>query len=393
MFSSRLPWDVPTNRLSQALVGRRQAGAEILDLTESNPTRAGFSYPAEEILAALAGSAALLYEPAPAGLPTARQAVAAYYAERGRAVEPSRILLTASTSEAYAFLFKLLANPGDEILVPTPSYPLFDHLAALESLRLRRYPLHYHHGWFLDTEALAAAVSPATRAILVVSPNNPTGSFLKRHEMEFLCALCARRELALIADEVFADYALAPDPDRVPSLAGSDAVLTFSLNGLSKYAGLPQMKLAWMVVGGPDDLRRRALERLELIADTYLSVAAPVQHALPRLLAAGRRVQPQIAARLRGNLEALSALVRQQAVCELLRVEGGWYAVLRLPRTHSEEQWVVELLERDGVLVQPGFFYDFPSEAFLVLSLLTPPAVFAEGAHRLLRRAGASGAV
>lgn len=386
MFSSRLPWDAPRNRLSQAFEARRRAGAGILDLTESNPTRAGFSYPAEDLLAAVADARALVYEPAPAGLASARQAVAGWYRERGYAVDPSRILLTAGTSEAYAFLFKLLANPGEEVLVPVPSYPLFDHLAALESVRLRPYPLHYDHGWLVDTEALAAAVTPATRAVIVVSPNNPTGSYLKRRELEALIAVCSRHDLALIADEVFADYALGPDPDRAPSLAGCGEVLAFALNGLSKCAGLPQMKLGWIVAGGPDELRPGAFERLELIADAYLSVGAPVQHALPRLLEAGRPVQEQIAARVRANLEALTVLVGCHSECELLRVEGGWYAVLRVPRTRGEEDWCLELLERDGVLVQPGFFYDFPSEAFLVLSLLTPPEVFAEGVGRLLRR-------
>ncbi len=386
MFSSRLPWDAPHNRLSQALEARRRAGAEILDLTESNPTCAGFSYPADDLLAAFAEPRALVYEPSPAGLASARQAVAAWYGERGCAVDPSRILLTASTSEAYALLFKLLANPGDEVLVPVPSYPLFDHLAALDSLRLRHYPLHYHHGWLLDTEALAAAVTTATRAVIVVNPNNPTGSYLKRHEVAALTAVCSRHELALIADEVFADYAFEADPDRAPSMVACEEVLTFALNGLSKSAGLPQMKLGWIVAGGPEGLRRRAFERLELIADAYLSVSAPVQHALKRLLELGPYIQWQIYGRLRTNLEALAGLVGGHPASELLRVEGGWYAVLRVPRTRGEEEWCLELLERDGVLVQPGFFFDFPSEAFLVLSLLAPPEIFAEGTRRLLSR-------
>jgi len=385
MFSARLPWDAPSNRLSQALARRRQAGAEILDLTESNPTRAGLVYP-PEILTALADARALLYEPAPAGLEPARAAVAGYYAARGRSVDPARILLTASTSEAYAFLFKLLADPGDEVLVPRPSYPLFDYLAALESVRLRQYPLFYQQGWFLDAPALEAALTARTRAIIVVSPNNPTGSFLKQRELEHLLALCARHDLALIADEVFSDYALEPCPARVTTLAGCDEALTFTLSGLSKIAGLPQMKLGWIVAGGPPEVRRRALERLELIADTYLSVAAPIQHALPRLLEYGVLVRAQIAARVRSNLETLSALCREQPACELLAVEGGWYAILRVPRTRSEEEWTLELLERDGVLVQPGFFFDFDAEAHLVLSLLTPPDSFRIGIERLLLR-------
>jgi hypothetical protein len=384
MFSARLPWDLPPNRLSQALARRNSAGAEVLDLAESNPTRAGFSYPAEEILAALPDARSLLYEPAPAGLLSAREAVAAYYAARGCAVAPDRILLTASTSEAYACLFKLLADPGDEVLVPRPSYPLFEFLAQLESLRVAQYPLAYAEGWSLDAEALARAASARTRAILVVNPNNPTGSFLKRRELERLTTLCAERNLALICDEVFADYALGPDPERVVPLAGFEGALTFCLSGLSKIAGLPQLKLGWIVASGPQAVP--AVERLELIADTYLSVGTPVQHALPRLLEAAPILQRQITQRVQSNLDFLAAQVRRQPAAELLEVEGGWYATLRVPQTRSEEEWALELLERDGVLIQPGFFYDFEAEAFLVLSLLTPPAIFREGVARLLAR-------
>ncbi len=384
MFSSRLDWDLRPNRISAALDARRRAALEILDLTESNPTRAGFSYPADEILAALADARSLVYEPAPAGLAAARQAVAAYYAARGRPVAPDRILLTTSTSESYAFLFKLLADPGEEILVPRPSYPLFDYLAALESVRVAQYPLVYEQRWLLDVDAVARAVTARTRAIIVVNPNNPTGSFVKKHELEALARLCAERNLALISDEVFSDYAFAPDPHRVATLAGFDDALTFSLSGLSKVSGLPQMKLGWIVLGGPEAAREQARDRLELIADTYLSVGAPVQHALPRLLDAGAAVQQQIARRLRENLAFLETALEAEPACELLQVEGGWYAILRVPHTGSEEELVVELLDRDGVLVQPGFFYDFDSEAFLVLSLLTPSETFQEGVLRLL---------
>lgn len=388
MFSSRLAWDLRPNRLSALVEVKRRAGAAILDLTESNPTRAGFSYPAEEILEALADARSMRYEPAPAGAWQARQAVAGYYAARGQAIEPDQVLLTASTSEAYAHLFKLLADPGDEVLAPRPSYPLFEFLAGLESVRVAGYPLVYHDGWWLDTEALARAVTERTRAVIVVHPNNPTGSFLKRDELERLVPLCAGRNLAIISDEVFRDYVLGPDPRRVATLAGVDEVLTFTLSGLSKIAGLPQMKLGWIVVGGPPGARAQALERLELIADTYLSLGTPVQHALPRLLAAGAAVRQQIAARLRGNLDFLRTTIGGASACSVLQVEGGWYATLRVPRTRSEEEWALELLEKDSVLVQPGFFYDFQSEAFLVLSLLTPVETFREGVRRLGERAG-----
>jgi alanine-synthesizing transaminase len=386
MFSRRLHWDLAPNRLSRALEENRRAGRAILDLTESNPTRAGLAYPAEDILAALADGRTLDYEPSPAGSPAARQAVSEYYAARGLVAEPDCIILTASTSEAYAWLFKLLAGAGEQVLVPRPSYPLFEFLAKLELVEVVQYPLVYDGGWSIDLDALTGAVTERTRAIVLVNPNNPTGSFVKRAELEKVAALGAARGIALIADEVFADYAFGQDAARVTSLTGVDHALTFCLSGLSKVAGLPQMKLGWIVTGGPRPLRAQALERLELIADTYLSVGAAVQHALPRLLAAGGELRRQIAARVAVNLDHLREVLKQNRAAELLRAEGGWYATLRVPRTRSEEEWCLELIEHDCVLVQPGFFYDFESEAFLVLSLLTPPETFREGVERLAAR-------
>lgn len=386
MFSSRLDWSLPPNRLALALEAKRRTKAAVLDLTESNPTRAGFSYPSE-LLGALAGPCALRYDPRPAGSARAREAVAAYYAARGQAVGPERILLTASTSEAYAYLFKLLANPGDEVLAPRPSYPLFDFLAGLESVRLAPYRLVYDHGWSIDLDSIARVLTGRTRALILVNPNNPTGSFVKRRELERIVALCVERDVAIVSDEVFADYAFGPDPERAATLAGIEGVLAFCLGGLSKLAGLPQMKAAWIVAAGPPSAR--ALERLELIADTYLSVGAPVQLALPRFLEAGAAIQAQIVQRLRANLGYLGTAVRAAPACGLLDVEGGWYAILRVPRTRTEEEWCLELLEKHNVLVQPGFFYDFETEAFLVLSLLTRPEIFREGLGRLLACAGA----
>jgi aspartate/methionine/tyrosine aminotransferase len=381
-FSSRLRWDAGTNRLSVLLGEKRLRGCEVLDLTESNPTRAGLGYPAA--LTALSDERSLLYEPAPAGLIEAREAVAAYYAERGHTVAPEQILLTTGTSESYSFGFKLLADPGDEVLVPRPSYPLFEFLAGLESVRVKQYPLAYDGGWSMDVDAVAEAVTSRTRAVVVVNPNNPTGSFLKRDEAGRLVELCARRELPLISDEVFSDYAFEPDPGRTTTLVDVDEGLTFCFSGLSKTAGLPQMKLGWIVVGGSPEERRRAVARLEWIADTYLSVSTPVQHAAARLLAAGRAVREQIGARTAGNLSTLRRALPAFPSCELLDVEGGWYATSRIPLTRSEEEWALALLDRAGVLVQPGFFYDFDSEAFLVLSLLTRPEVFREGVARML---------
>jgi len=387
MFSSRLPDNLRPNRLSERLDAKRRSGAAILDLTESNPTRAGFVYPAEEILQALADPRSLRYEPSPSGLQEAREAVACYYAERGQTVEPERILLTASTSEAYSYLFKLLCDPGDEVLVPRPSYPLFGFLADLESVRLVQYPLVYHGGWAIELDAVARAVTARTRALALVNPNNPTGSFLKKEERDRLTKLCAERGLAIISDEVFSDYAFGPDSERVESLADEEAVPAFCLSGLSKIAGLPQMKLGWIVLAGPESALARTQERLELIADTYLSVGTPVQHALRRLLALGAAVREQIAARVRENLAFLRSAARGTS-CSVLDVEGGWYATVEAPRTRSEEDWCLELLDQDNVLVQPGFFYDFESEAFLVVSLLAPPDAFREGIRRLVGRVG-----
>ncbi len=385
MFSTRLDWNLRPNRLAALLEEKRRAGAAIIDLSESNPTRAGFSY-SKDILKAFADARSLLYEPSPAGLLEARQAVSGYYAARGQSVEPERVLLTASTSEAYSYLFKLLASPGDEVLVPQPSYPLFGYLAELDSLCVKQYSLAYHGRWALDFDSLESAVTPRTRAIILVNPNNPTGSFLKHAELEKLLALCADRNLAIVSDEVFADYCFAPDPQRVATFAGVREVLTFCLSGLSKIAGLPQMKLGWIVLAGPAPLHREAMERLELIADTYLSVGTPVQHALPRLLALGATVREQIAGRVRENLAFLREATGGDSPCRILDVEGGWYAIVQVPRTKTEEEWCLELLDRDSVLVQPGFFYDFESEAFLVLSLLPRLNQFQEGVTRIMAR-------
>jgi len=384
MFSSRLNWGIPANPLSRLLAEKRSSGATILDLTESNPTSAGFTYPADRILAALADPRSLCYEPAPAGLLAARSAVSGYYSGR---VDAARILLTASTSEAYALLFKLLADPGDEILVPRPSYPLFDFLAALESVRMVEYPLVYHGSWSVDFDALARRITPRARAIVVVNPNNPTGSYLKKSELAEITDLCRRHNLAILSDEVFSDYALADDPRRVASLVNVNDVLTFSMSGLSKLVGLPQLKLGWIVTSGPADVCTHALERLELIADTYLSVGAPVQWAAGPLLALRESMQAQILERVRGNLVYLESQIGRDSPWRVIEPEGGWYAVIQAPRIYSEEEWALTLLGEHDVLVQPGFFFDFESEAFLVASLLTPPQIFQEGIRRILSRA------
>jgi alanine-synthesizing transaminase len=383
MFSSRLPRDFQPNRLTQVLEAERRAGTPILDLTISNPTAAGFQY-SPEIVRAFDDPRCLRYEPTPAGLPAARAAIAQYYAARGVTVAPEHLLLTASTSEAYAYLFKLLADPGGQVLVPRPSYPLFDCLAAMESVELCPYPLSYHGRWSMDLDALAARITHRTRAVILVNPNNPTGSFLKQTELQRLAPLCAERRIALISDEVFSDYAFENDPERVTTLARVEECLSFSMSGLSKIAGLPQMKLGWIATSGPAPLRTQALERLEWISDTYLSVGTPVQHAAARLLAAGETVQKQIRERVKGNFH----FARQQLAgssASLLEAEGGWYGIVQIPRVRTEEEWTLELLTKCQLLVQPGFFYDFESEAFVVVSLLAEPRDFQAGLQRLAR--------
>ena len=383
MFSERTRWDLRPNRLAERLAAKRAAGARLLDLTESNPTRVGLCGP-PDLLLPLARPEARRYEPSAFGHPDARAAVAADFARRGFPLAPERVLLSASTSEAYAFLFKLLCDPGDEVLVPRPGYPLFEFLATLESVRVRAYPVAYDGEWRLDLAALRTALGPRTRALVVVNPNNPTGAYLKREELGALLALCAERGMALVSDEVFADFALTDDSRRVASVASDGPALAFALGGLSKSCGLPQLKLAWTAVTGPESLVRDALARLEIVADTYLSVSTPVQLAAPELLARRDELQAPIRERIRSNLQTLRAAVGPGCPASILLPEGGWSAVLRVPATLTEEERVTRLLEERDVLVHPGYFFDFPAEAYLVLSLLPEPRDFAEGVARVL---------
>ena len=386
-LSSRFHWDSRPNPLTALLQEKRRAQqngtAAILDLTESNPTHAGLIYPEEQIVAALADRRMLRYDPDPRGLLQAREAVCGYYAARSTCVDPGRVILTASTSEAYAYLFKLLTDPGDEVLVPRPSYPLFEYLAAMESVTVKPYPLRYDGAWHIDFQALEKAAGSRTRAIAIVNPNNPTGSYLKKNEWTRLAAWAAARGLAILSDEVFSDFAFEGDPERVATLASGaemDATV-FTMSGLSKIAGLPQVKLGWIVASGPG--HAAALDGLEWIADTFLSVATPVQLALDRLLTATETVRRQIRERTAGNLEEARAKFGPTSASRILHVEGGWYIVIQVPRTRSEEEWALGLLGDADVLVQPGFFYDFEAEAYLVVSLLAEPAVFREGIQRL----------
>jgi aspartate/methionine/tyrosine aminotransferase len=388
LFSTRTAIPRQPNRLTEALERARLGGGPVLDLTVSNPTTAGISYAKNEIIAALATSETLTYIPSPLGLPEMRQAIAATYREIGVAVDEGRIVPVASTSEAYSFLAKLLCDSDDEILVPSPSYPLFDLLGRFEGVRLTSYPLAYDGGWHIEVESLRRLISPRTRAIFVVTPNNPTGSYLKMDELRGLAGL----GLPIVSDEVFSSFPLTPPRSggraRAASVLaeGSEAGLVFALSGLSKLAALPQMKLAWICVGGGDrEKTSEALERLELLSDTFLSVGTPVQLAASQLLATRGAATDAIRARLARNLTVAAAAVRESAV-SLLDVEGGWYATLRLPGTESDEAWALSFLQQDHVYVHPGHFFDFADGAYAVVSLLTPEAIFSEGMQRLVER-------
>ncbi len=383
MFSSRLPVGLPSNAIAATIAELRSAGTAFLDLTESNPTRVGLVHPPTAILA-ISDPRGLVYEPESLGLASARAAVAGEHGRSGAPIDPSRIVLTASTSEAYALLFKLLCDAGDDVLVPQPGYPLFESLAGLECVRVRPYRLEYHGRWSIDRASVGAALTPRTRAVLVVTPNNPTGSMVRAADRDWLAALAAERGLAIISDEVFHDYLLAPAPDAV-SCAGETRALTFVLGGLSKSAALPQMKLGWMAVSGPDTDVARAMDQLDVICDTYLSVSTPVQLAAPALIEAGAVLRHAILGRLLRNLAALREALRALPSVTLLEPEGGWSAVLRVPATISEESLVLRLLNEHHVLVHPGYFFDFASEAFLVISLIPEPDVFDDGVRRVLR--------
>lgn len=382
MFASRTNWNLAENRLTQALAEHRSAGRPLLDLTLSNPTEAGFSYDQPAILAALQNPASLRYEPASQGLLSARKAVANYYLEKRVSVSPDDLFLTTSTSEAYSCLFRLLCNADDEVLIPTPSYPLFDFLADLNDVHLVRYPLIYDHGWQIDFVSLENAITSKTRAAIVVHPNNPTGHYVKSAEQAQLAALCAKSGLAIIADEVFLDFSL--DGTAATSFSAQNTALTFSLSGLSKLCGLPQMKSAWIALSGPENLKSDARQRLEVIADSYLSMNAPIQHALPALLQTRSQFQSQLLVRAQSNLVALDEKLAAQSTCSRLVCEAGWNVVLRVPATRSDENLALELLQQQGILVHPGHFYDFPQDGYLVLSLITPQMDFAEGIRRLL---------
>jgi alanine-synthesizing transaminase len=382
MFSRRTDWPLAINRFTLAQRELQRSGGEWLDLTVSNPTRAQLDYDAVSIRASLSNSQVMDYDPQPRGLLSARGAVAGYYRERNADVPPESVVLTTSTSEGYSYVLRLLCNPGDEILVPKPSYPLFEFLADLQDVKLVPYTLVYDHGWQIDFPALGKAVSARTCAVVLVNPNNPTGSYVSSSEREMLNEFCHQHDLALVVDEVFLDY--ARDGVLRPSFAANRETLTFTLSGLSKISGLPQMKFAWVVTSGPAEKMNSALDRLEVIADTYLSMSAPIQLAAPTLLAQRKRFQPRLMDRVRANLQELDRQLATQNLCRRLDLEAGWYAVLRVPATQSDEDLAIEMIRQASVLVHPGHFYDFPGDGHLILSLITPPLDFQEGGRRLL---------
>jgi alanine-synthesizing transaminase len=382
MFAGRTNWNLHSNRLSEALAKHRAAGKPLLDLSASNPTECGFEYDRQAILKALSNPESLSYDPDAKGLLSARRAVVEYYSPLEIIVPVEDIILTTSTSEAYSFAFRVLCNPGDELLIPEPSYPLFSFLADIHDVKLVGYPLLYDHGWQIDFHALQQSITARTRGVIVVNPNNPTGHFCKPGEMEKLNEICSPRQIAIIADEVFLDFHLAATRPR--SFAANTGSLTFTMSGLSKISGLPQMKAAWLIATGPEESKSEALARLEVIADTFLSMNAPVQRAIPVFLELRHGFQKQVLARVRKNLAELDKQLSAQRSCARLDMEGGWYAVIRVPATRSDEDVAIELLNAQGVYVHPGHFYDFPTDGYLIVSLIASESDFNEGIKRLL---------
>lgn len=387
-FSSRTNWELNSNQLSAALEHLRSTGQTFIDLTESNPTNCGFHYP-QTILHALSNADNLSYNPDPKGMKKAREAVAHYYNEHDIAVDPDSVILTSSTSEGYTFLFKLLLNPGEKVLIARPSYPLFQYLIELCDAAYDFYPLVYvDDHWHVDVAALEAAIDSSVRAVIFVNPNNPTGSYIRAQEIEEVNRLCRKYHLAIISDEVFFDYRLDEADKSGISLASNDKALTFTLNGISKNLGLPQMKLSWIACSGPADLVGESVKRLEMIADTYLSVNTPVQNALGPWLKSRKNIQKEILARARDNFELIKEFAAAHAV-RLFVSRGGWYAVLRSSLFEDEEQWILDALTQQRVLVHPGYFFDFQENGYLVLSLLPPTETLAkglEGLSQLIRR-------
>ena len=385
MFSSRTRWDLTPNQLTRLLQEKRKNGEVVLDLTESNPTRCGFDYRFEPAVDLWATDRSQVYEPDPRGLSNARRALVDFYRRNGTEVDAEQIILTSGTSDAYAYLFRLLCNVGDSVLVPKPGYPLLDDLCRLNDVTPRHYSLEYDGDWHIDLQALETKLASDTKAVVLVHPNNPTGSFIKGSERREIETLARERGLALIVDEVFHSFAFESDDTRAASFADSAKSLTFTLNGLSKLRGLPQMKLAWIVVSGPEAERQEALRRLEMIADLHLSVATPIQHALPALLENCSSISRQILDRTTSNVRFLQSICNHSSPLSLFRCEGGWNGMLRLPNTRTDEEWAIELLRLANLLVHPGHLFDIELPSCMVVSLLPNTELFREGCSRILK--------
>ncbi len=394
MFSKRTQWDLTKNKLTLLLEKKRAAGDKIIDLTVSNPTQCQIQYPEKEILAAFQKSSNLLYEPHPKGLLSARNAIKDYYQEKGVSINPEQLFLTASTSEGYSFLFRLLANAGDSMLIPRPSYPLFQMLAEINDVELQPYNLIYNDGWETDFESIERTISHRTKGIILVNPNNPTGSFIKKKEYQRLIHICREHHLVIISDEVFSDYAFdhASSSGRDVTCYVStmikegdieDGILSFTLNGISKMLGLPQMKLGWIYVNGEEKMVKEAVSRMEIIADAYLSVGTPVQQALPELLKLRKGIQKEILQRVLSNWDYLKKEVSQKGLFQCLHVEGGWYGVVRIPEDMDEEKFILKLLDKQNILIHPGYFFDFQENGYLVLSLLPPETIFQQAVQEI----------
>jgi aspartate/methionine/tyrosine aminotransferase len=364
------------------LAEKQVAGKPIIDLTESNPTQCGFLYPEQEICTALSDESVLLYQPEPRGLLTARIAIAEYYAKLGISVVPEQIILTASTSEAYSFLFKLLCNVGDEVIVPQPSYPLFEFLCQLNDVTLRHYRLAYDGEWHIDFESLETNLTNRTKAVVLVHPNNPTGSYLKQDEFERISSLSIKNHYAVIVDEVFGPYNLSSDDRRLNIMASPSSFPLFSINGISKLLGLPQFKLSWIIVNGSSQQNNETLTRLDIIADTFLSVNTPVQTALPNLLQHASSTTEQIRSRVQKNFQSLQKIFTDSS-SSVFRIEGGWYAILQLLQTHSDDDWAYEILAQQNILVYPGHFFDLEQKSCIIVCLLPISDIFVEAVHRI----------
>ncbi len=384
-FARRTDWKLTPNHLMSHLELIKKDD-NVLDLTQSNPTQCGFQYPRDNILSPLADFRNMHYDPAAYGSLEAREAICGYYQNKGNMVDPQRIVLTASTSEAYSFLFRLLVNTGERVLIPAPSYPLFEFLLRLNDVHLDTYPLVYDKGWRIDLNILKNIICSDTRVIVLVNPNNPTGSFVKREELEAINKMCCDKNVSLICDEVFFDYSFEENNKQSTTLVGNIENLTFVLGGLSKSLALPQMKLSWLVINGPQEIVKSSLERLEIIADTYLSVNTPSQNSMPQWLSLQSIIQQEVMVRLKSNKEFLKDCLSSEENSQYLRTEGGWYAIFKLPSRRSEEAWVLDFLQKDRVFVHPGYFFDFPDEPYIILSLLPPPIVFQRGVRRILAR-------